>query len=332
MKIMIDYYGTLGPSCADEDTLRRMFDAGMTGARLNLSHGTLTQNGSWVRSFAAAFAASKQAAVLPAPRLIIDLQGPELRIGNMAPLQLDEGESVLLGTDIPAPQLLLDALQAGEQLALDDSAILLQAEEKSISGWRCRILRGGRLNSRKSVALLGRELPSPALTAEDLYNLDHAAEYGVTDLLQPFVRGKDDIAQVRAALDVRGLTAVRIIAKIESLTGVEKLDEIMEAADEICIARGDLGNAMPLWLLPGLQRKISLACRAAGKPFMVVTQMLHSMLHSAVPTRAEVSDIYHAVLSGASSVMLTGETAAGDYPVQAMEYLVRTGREAEKDR
>lgn len=336
----MEYYGTLGPSCADTQTLRAMFDAGMTGARLNLSHGTLPQNGAWIKTYRDAFAASSQAAVLPCPHLIIDLQGPELRIGVLQePLQLTEGNSVLLYDktktcpegDIPVPAVLLETLKAGEQLSMDDSAFLLQAEEGSDTGWRCRILRGGVLTSRKSIAVQGREIFSPALTEEDLYNLDHAAEYGVTDLLQPFVRGADDIRQVRATLDARGLTDIRIIAKIESMTGVDKLAEIIPEADEICIARGDLGNAIPLWLLPGLQRRIADACKAAGRPFMVVTQMLHSMLHSAVPTRAEVNDIYHAILSGASSVMLTGETAAGEYPVQAMDYLVRTGKEAEKE-
>lgn len=336
----MEYYGTLGPSCAHIETLRQMFDAGMTGARLNLSHGTLPQNGAWIKTYRDAFAISNQAAVLPRPRLIIDLQGPELRIGSLPePLHLNEGDVVLLSDkaknypagSLPLPAILLETLQVGEQLSMDDSAFLLQAEENCDIGWRCKILRGGILTSRKSIAVQGREIPSPTLTEKDLYNLDHAAEYGVTDLLQPFVRGAEDIRQVRAALDARGLSHIRIIAKIESMTGVEKLSEIIPEADEICIARGDLGNAVPLWLLPGLQRQISSACKAAGKPFMVVTQMLHSMLHQAVPTRAEVNDIYYAVLSGASSVMLTGETAAGEYPVEAMDYLVRTGKEAEKE-
>lgn len=334
----MDYYGTLGPACAGEETLRAMFDEGMTGVRLNLSHGTLPQNGRWVESCRAAFARSEMAKVLSRPRLIIDLQGPELRIGALPePVRLEEGGTVRLcgkdgcaHGDIPVPGILLETLKAGEQLSFDDSAFLLEAERRDGDGWRCVVLRGGVLTSRKSLAVLGREIGSPTLTEEDLYNLDHAAEYGVTDLLQPFVRGAQDVRDVRAALSARGLSHIRIIAKIESMTGVEKLSEIIPEADEICIARGDLGNAMPLWLLPGVQRKIAAACKEAGKPFMVVTQMLHSMMHSAVPTRAEVNDIYTAVLSGASSVMLTGETAAGEYPVEAMRYLVRTGKEAEK--
>ena len=125
-----------------------------------------------------------------------------------------------------------------------------------------------------------------------------------------------------------GMTGIRIFAKIENLTGVQALPELLPLVDEVVIARGDLGNAMPLWELPRCQKQLSAACRAAGVPFMVVTQMLDSMCSRAVPTRAEVSDIYNAVLDGAASVMLTGETAAGQYPVQAMEYLVRTARTA----
>lgn len=193
----MDYYGTLGPACAGEETLRAMFDEGMTGVRLNLSHGTLPQNGRWVESCRAAFARSEMAKVLSRPRLIIDLQGPELRIGALPePVRLEEGGTVRLcgkdgcaHGDIPVPGILLETLKAGEQLSLDDSAFLLEAERRDGDGWRCVVLRGGVLTSRKSLAVLGREIGSPALTEEDLYNLDHAAEYGVTDLLQPFCPG-----------------------------------------------------------------------------------------------------------------------------------------------
>ena len=137
---------------------------------------------------------------------------------------------------------------------------------------------------------------------------------------------------LRRALEERGLTGVQIMAKIENRRGVERLDEILEASDQICIARGDLGNAIPLWELPGLQKRIARRCRQAGRPFCLVTQLLWSMEQRPVPTRAEVCDIYNGVLDGAASLMLTGETAAGAYPVQAMEYLVKTARAALADR
>lgn len=140
--------------------------------------------------------------------------------------------------------------------------------------------------------------------------------------------GAEDIRTLRRALEQAGAGQIRIFAKIENLAGVQALPEFLPLVDEVVIARGDLGNAMPLWELPRCQKQLSAVCRSAGVPFMVVTQMLDSMCSRAVPTRAEVSDIYNAVSDGASSVMLTGETAAGQYPVEAMEYLVRTARTA----
>ena len=136
---------------------------------------------------------------------------------------------------------------------------------------------------------------------------------------------------LRRALEERGLTQVQIMAKIENRRGLAHLDEILASADQICIARGDLGNAIPLWELPGIQKDIARRCRAAGVPFCLVTQLLWSMEERPVPTRAEVCDIYNGVLDGASSLMLTGETAAGKYPVRAMEYLVKTARQAMAD-
>ena len=170
----------------------------------------------------------------------------------------------------------------------------------------------------------------PTLTDSDLKNIGLAAEYGVTGVMQPFVRNKEDLLTVREALEKAGAAHIEIFAKIENLQGVAALEELLPYCDHVVIARGDLGNAMPLWKLPGMQKEIAAKCRAAGKPFMVVTQMLDSMHERAVPTRAEVLDIYNAVLDGAASLMLTGETAAGKFPVESMEYLVKTGEEAGK--
>ena len=144
----------------------------------------------------------------------------------------------------------------------------------------------------------------------------------------PFVRSAEDIRTLRAALEDAHAGQIQIFAKIENLAGVRTLPEFLPLVDQVVIARGDLGNAMPLWELPRCQKQLASLCRAAGVPFMVVTQMLDSMQTRSVPTRAEVSDIYNAVLDGAASLMLTGETAAGQYPVQAMEYLVKTAQTA----
>ena len=240
---------------------------------------------------------------------------------------------------IELPGITIPYLIPGQEILLDDGKIHLKVVEnpenrKMGSGEKRRyfakVLWGGLLKSRKSAAFPGAKINSPTLTKADLENIRLAKEMGVTGVMQPFVRGREDLECVKNALQEAGAEDVKLFAKIENLDGVRKLEELLPGADEIVIARGDLGNAVHLWDLPSVQREISQKCLVTGKPFMVVTQMLASMERNPVPTRAEVNDIFHAVLDGASSVMVTGETAAGDYPVEVIRYLVNTVRSAEK--
>ena len=240
---------------------------------------------------------------------------------------------------IELPDITIPYLIPGQEILLDDGKIHLKVVEnpenrKMGSGEKRRyfakVLWGGLLKSRKSAAFPGAKINSPTLTKADLENIRLAKEMGVTGVMQPFVRGREDLECVKNALQEAGAEDVKLFAKIENLDGVRKLEELIPEADEIVIARGDLGNAVHLWDLPSVQREISQKCLVTGKPFMVVTQMLASMERNPVPTRAEVTDIFHAVLDGASSVMVTGETAAGDYPVEVIRYLVNTVRSAEK--
>lgn len=318
-------YGTIGPACRDAETLERMFMEGMDGVRLNLSHTSLNEASDMIETCRRA---ARGCGVMP--ELLIDMQGPELRVGQLEePIRLEDGAVTGL-SDIPFPKAVLDVLSCcgpGQEVLLDDGKILLVTENGGL-----RVVRGGTLESRKSVALPGRVIETPAMTEKDREQIRHAAEYGVTAVMQPFVRSGDDLMEVRRALDEAGCEDIRLLAKIENLDGINRLDELLPHCDEIVIARGDLGNAMELWELPAAQKRISEACREAGRDFMVVTQMLDSMTHRQVPTRAEVSDIFNAVIDGASSVMVTGETAAGDNPVLVIRYLCRTVREAEEYR
>lgn len=325
----MEYYATLGGACAARDIIDGLFRAGMTGARLNLSHIGLAQCIPLLEEVY--WPAARQAGRADA-HLILDLQGPELRVGALSqPLPLEEGSQVLLGEGgVPIPAAVLGAARPGQQISVDDSALLLEVQRSDGRALTCRVLRGGTLLSRKSLSLLGTDVDAPTLTPADLENLAQAGRVGVTHILQPFVRGRRDIHTLRRTLDALGLERVQIMAKIEDRQGLDRLDEIVPAADQICIARGDLGNSMPLWELPAVQKDIARRCREAGKPFCLVTQLLWSMEQRPVPTRAEVCDIYNGVLDGASSLMLTGETAAGKWPVQAMDYLVRTAVEALK--
>lgn len=324
---MTNIYGTLGPRCADYETLCAMFDAGITGMRLNLSHMMLHEAADEIKNLhRAAESCGKKA------ELLIDMQGPELRIGTLErPLSLEAGQELTLGAGgIPVPALALPCLVPGQELLLDDGKLLLKVTDRNGQSASARVLRGGTLESRKSLALPGCALHPPTLTEMDMENLRLAASCGVTGVMQPFVRDRADLEAVRSALDSFGGGHIRLFAKVENQDGVRNLDELIPACDEIVIARGDLGNAMPLWELPRVQKEISRKCRDAGRDFMVVTQMLYTMEHCAVPTRAEVSDIFNAVCDGAVSVMVTGETAVGDYPVEAIRYLARTAQEAEK--
>lgn len=324
---MIDIYGTIGPACSDPEILKAMFREGMTGLRLNTSHISLREAADQVEMIHTAAAACGIRA-----KLLIDLQGPELRIGKMEPVELKEGDLVsfscggapaaaasLVGL-IPVTELVFDALKPDTDVLLDDGKILLSMKEDKTA----TVVRGGILKGGKSIALTGSDLKPPAMTEQDYQNLRDAKSYGVTGVMQPFVRDADDLRQVKEFLSENGGEEIRLLAKIENLSGVSNLETFFPLADEIVIARGDLGNAVPLWELPRIQKEIEGRCRKAGMPFMVVTQMLASMEHSAVPTRAEVSDIYNAVCDGASSVMVTGETAVGDYPVEVIRYLTKT--------
>lgn len=316
-------YGTIGPACCEAEVLKKMFSEGMDGIRLNLSHTTLDEAAGMIEVYREA---ARELGITP--ELLIDMQGPELRIGALKqPIRLNTDD--VIGTDsIPFPKEVIGALKGsaiGQELLLDDGKILLKAEKPGL----LRVIRGGLLESKKSVALPGCDIRTPAMTETDREQIKKAKPYGVTGLMQPFVRSKDDLIEVRNALLKADCGNIRLFAKIENMAGVESLDELIPYCDEIVIARGDLGNAMELWELPAVQKRIAEACRKAGRDFMVVTQMLDSMIARPVPTRAEVSDIFNAVLDGASSVMVTGETATGKYPVDAIRYLAKTAREAE---
>ncbi len=328
----MEFWGTIGPACADTKLLKEMVKEGMTGLRMNLSHGMLKDHMDWIGII-------HDAGV---PELMIDLQGPELRTGTLPePVLLDNGARFLLVSDssdediqadtlpvISCPAALCRVLTPGQELLLDDGKLLAHVVRSDLHMAECLTDRGGVLQSRKSIAAPGLSTGSPTLTKEDIENLKMAASCGVTCVMLPFVRGIGDIRNLKQALADCGAAHIRIYAKIENMAGVHALPDFINEADHVVIARGDLGNDMPLWELPGCQKRIAAKCREAGTPFMVVTQMLDSMHTRAVPTRAEVCDIYNAVLDGASSVMLTGETAAGSYPLEAMRYLVKTAAAA----
>jgi len=339
---MVDIYGTIGPSCSSQETLTEMFRAGMTGVRLNLSHISLRESAEQIEKL---HSAARTAGVNPI--LLIDMQGPELRIGRLKEaLVLREKEKAVLFCEkikaeellkycgegrpaIPVPEAVCAPLEKEMEVLLDDGRISLKITEGKGDYAEAEVVRGGILTGRKSVKVPGLDIQMPTLTYADIENIRDAASYGVTGIMQPFVRGREDLDTVHRVLSENSGRHLRVVAKIENQAGMERLDSLLPACDAICIARGDLGNDMPLWELPGAQKKISAACRKAKRYFMVATQMLTSMTDCAVPTRAEVNDIFNTVADGASGVMITGESAVGKYPVEAIRFLANTARQGE---
>lgn len=318
------YYATLGPSCCDTAALSALLRRGVTGFRLNLSHTPLAARTDWIDALHEAERKTGLRA-----QLMIDLRGPEVRIGDMpAPLPLAEGAAVTLGADIPVDGDVLDALRPGMTVLLDDGAMALTV----VDGGVCRVTRGGTLTGHKSLTLEGVDLRRPALCEADLADLSQAAALGVNAVMQPFVRSADDLRVVRQTMAENGLANAELFAKVENQPGLDALPDWLALCDVVTIARGDLGSSLPLERLPAAQKHIAALCRSRGKPFLVVTQLLHSMIDHPSPTRAEVLDIYNAVLDGADCLMLTGETAQGRYPLESADWLIRVAQEAEKAR
>lgn len=318
------YYATLGPSCCDTAALAALLRRGITGFRLNLSHTPLAARTDWI----AALHEAERKTGLRA-QLMIDLRGPEVRIGDMpAPLPLAEGAAVTLGADIPVDGDVMDALRPGMTVLLDDGAMALTV----VDGGVCRVSRGGTLTGHKSLTLEGVDLRRPALCEADLADLSQAAALGVNAVMQPFVRSAGDLRVVRQTMAENGLADAELFAKVENQPGLDALPDWLALCDVVTIARGDLGSSLPLERLPAAQKHIAALCRSRGKPFLVVTQLLHSMIDHPSPTRAEVLDIYNAVLDGADCLMLTGETAQGRYPLESADWLIRVAQEAEKAR
>lgn len=328
-----EIFGTFGPACGDQKILSKMIEVGMTGMRLNLSHTTLPASETYIRNYQTV---AKEAGVKP--QILIDMQGPELRIGALGgPMDLVVRERILFGSrGIPIPKELMDVMQIGDEVLLDDGKILAQVigEDTTLfPGEKCYVAevhRAGFLQSHKSIKIIDKNISLPPFTNHDIENIKVAKDYGVTALMQPFVLSGEDLKYVRAVLKEHGAGDIKIFAKIENRLGVENLENILPEADVIVIARGDLGNDMPLWELPRVQKEIEKICNKYGKPYIVVTQMLASMETNPVPTRAEVSDIFHAVYHGAWGVMITGETSVGKYPVEAISYLANVSAQAKE--
>jgi pyruvate kinase len=323
---------TLGPASDSRERLRALIEAGVNAVRFNLSHGTHADHSE------RAWLVREIAAELGRPvALIGDLQGPKLRIGELPePVVLHKGDEITVcaeeaATDgeLPvAPAVIGDVLELGHDVLIDDGLVRLRVDKVERGRARCAVLVGGVVSSHKGVNLPGVPIPIPSLTRKDVADLGWALETGVDFVALSFVRSPADVRDLRALLEQAGSHA-HVIAKIEKSEAVDFLEDILAETDAVMVARGDLGVEIGPAVVPLVQKRIIHKALERGKPVITATQMLETMVHSPEPTRAEASDVANAILDGTSAVMLSGETAVGEYPVEAVAYMDRIAREVE---
>jgi pyruvate kinase len=317
---------TLGPASDSPERLRALVAAGVDAVRFNLSHGSHDEHSE------RAWLVREIAAEVGRPvALIADLQGPKLRIGELAePVVLTTGEHITVCAEeaaadgeLPiAPAVIGDVLAPGHDVLIDDGLVRLRVDDVEQGRARCSVLVGGRITSHKGVNLPGVPIPIPSLTGKDAVDLEWALETGVDFVALSFVRSPADVRDLRALIEGAGSHA-HVIAKIEKSEAVDVLDDVLAETDAVMVARGDLGVEIGPALVPLVQKRIIQKALERGKPVITATQMLESMVHAAEPTRAEASDVANAILDGTSAVMLSGETAIGEYPVEAVAYMDR---------
>ncbi len=326
---------TLGPACAGE-VLPRLLEAGMDVARLNFSHGTREEHGAWIRRLREL----SQARGTPVA-ILQDLAGPKVRIGELAGGQvvLADGQGFYLSATTPVgsregvrvehPEIIGET-PVGASILLADGQIELLVESKTDQALHCRVVVGGVLRSHVGINFPKHSLALPALTPKDREDLRFGIEQGVDFIALSYVRSPQDVREARELIESLGADTP-IIAKIEKHEALDCLEEILEQADGLMVARGDLGVEVPLERVPFIQKQIIAAANRVGKPVITATQMLLSMVDHSRPSRAEATDVANAILDGTDAVMLSEETAAGQYPVEAVKFLDQVSRATEEN-
>jgi len=326
---------TLGPACRSPEMLRAMIEQGVDVFRLNMAHGKAEEHTETIREIRAASDDVERPV-----GILVDLAGPKIRLGQLLrdPMTLETGQSVsfVRGTVSNAEneftctyEAMIDEVSRGEAVVLADGVARLEVVSKSKDRLECVVTDGGTIRSRQGVNLPSTQLSVPALGEIDRKNAVWAAKAGVEFISLSFVRCAAELVELRKLVEDNGGTG-RIVAKIEKREALDNLDEIVEATDCVMVARGDLGVEIDIAKTPLAQKRIIRACGQAGKPVIVATQMLESMHHSKQPTRAEVSDVANAILDGADACMLSGESAIGEFPLDAVAMMKRIMYETEQ--
>ena len=328
---------TLGPSSSDETTLKKMLLAGMNVARLNFSHGTHEGHRQTIQRFRKV----REELGIPAA-VLLDTKGPEIRTGNFANGEeiLKEGQEFIL-TTLPVSGTservsvtykdLPKEVKPGNLVLINDGKIVIKVEKTDDTEVRGTVIHGGKISNHKGINLPNVRLNMQYMSPQDREDILFGIQNDVDYIAASFVRSAGDVEVIRKLLEDNSGSEIKIIAKIESTQGIENFEEILEAADGIMVARGDMGVEVAYEKLPGIQKKFIRRCVQSGKIVITATQMLESMTTSPIPTRAEITDVANAVFDGTTAVMLSGETAAGKYPVEAVATMAKIAMQAETD-
>ena len=328
---------TLGPATDDENVLRQLMLEGMSVARMNFSHGSHEEQ----KKRLDMVKKLRKELGLPVAALL-DTKGPEIRIGDIegGKIELKKGQTFVLTTEdivgnaeivsITYKQLYKD-VKPGDSILIDDGLIGMEVQKIDGEEIVCQVKNGGFISNHKGVNVPGVELKMPFVSQKDYEDIVFAAEQDYDFIAASFTRTADDILEIRKILEEKGGQYIHIIAKIENMQGVENCEEILRVADGIMIARGDMGVEIPLEEVPVIQKKLIRMALKASKPVITATQMLDSMIKNPRPTRAETSDVANAIYQGTGAIMLSGETAAGAYPVEAVRTMARIAERTEKD-
>ena len=327
---------TIGPASEDEETLRRLMLAGMNVARFNFSHGTHDEHEAKFQRIKKI----RHELSLPIGTLL-DTKGPEIRLGNFkeGKVQLEKGQTFTLTTDDVEGDSsivhvsyagLVGDVHTGDQILIDDGLIELRVDSTDQKNIVCTVQNGGAVSDHKGVNVPGADLNMPFISPQDRDDIIFGCKLGFDIIATSFTRTAEDVMQIRKILDDNG-SHMKVIAKIESMQGVRNIEEILAAADGVMVARGDLGVEVPLESVPIIQKRIIKLAEQEGKQVITATQMLDSMMHNPRPTRAETTDVANAIYDGTTAIMLSGETASGSYPVEAVEIMSKIAEQAEQD-
>ncbi|MFZ4506325.1 MAG: pyruvate kinase [Fimbriimonas sp.] len=320
---------TLGPSVDSKESIQALIEAGMNVARLNCSHGDWETKRNWIRWI------RELSPDLAPVAILADLQGPKFRCGDIqgGELDLKAGQIVSLGSsaeaEIPVHQPeILKVMGPNCRILMGDGEIELKVINGTTERFTARVVTGGQLRSRKGMTLVGKVFDVPALTPKDYEDAESALDAGVDIIALSYVKSATDVRELRRVIEKKN-PGIQICAKIETREALHNLDEIIKVVDVVMVARGDMGLQMELEDVPLAQKRIIHLCSWAGKPVITATQMLESMIHNSRPTRAETTDVFNAILDGTDAVMLSGETAAGMYPVECVKTMARIAQRAE---